>query len=149
MHIQCILPHLDYCCVIWGNCSRSLEEKIVKILKRAGRLILNKDFDTTSTFLFSQLKWMTITERVIYQKVIKMYKTLSGTSPNYLKYHLHLPQIYIQEHLDHLMKPNCIYRNQELSYLETHLYFLALQFGTVFLILYVIHRSVTYLRSDI
>jgi len=22
-----ILPHLDYCCVIWGNCSRSLEEK--------------------------------------------------------------------------------------------------------------------------
>ena len=44
MHIQCILPHLDYCCVIWGNCSRSLEEKIVRFQKRAGRLILNKDF---------------------------------------------------------------------------------------------------------
>ena len=26
-----ILPHLDYCCVIWGNCSRSLEEKKSKI----------------------------------------------------------------------------------------------------------------------
>ena len=67
-----------------------------------------------------------------------------------LKYHLHLPQIYIQEHLDHLMKPNCKYRNQELScLLGTHLYFLGLQIGKVFPILYVIHRTVTYLRSDI
>ena len=28
-----ILPHLDYCCVIWGICSRSLEEKRVKFQK--------------------------------------------------------------------------------------------------------------------
>ena len=28
---------------------------------------------------------MTFPERVIYQKSIQMYKTLSGTSPNYLK----------------------------------------------------------------
>jgi len=66
-----------------------------------------------------------------------------------LKYHLHLPQIYIQEHLDHLMKPNCIYRKQELSCLETHLYFLGLRFGIVFPILDVIHGTLTYLRSDI
>ena len=85
MHIQCILPHLDYCCVIWGNCSRSHEEKIVNLQKRAGRLILNIDCDTPSTFLFSQLKWMTFPESVIYQKEIQMYTTLSGTSPNYLK----------------------------------------------------------------
>ena len=50
-----------------------------------GRLIINKDNDTPSTFLFSQLKWMTFPERVIYQKGIQMYTTLSGTSPNYLK----------------------------------------------------------------
>ena len=30
-----ILPHLDYCCVIWGNYSRSLEEQIVRFQKRA------------------------------------------------------------------------------------------------------------------
>ena len=59
-----ILPHLDYCCVVWGNCSRSLVEKRLRFQKRAGRLILNKDFDTPSTFLFSQLKWMTCPERV-------------------------------------------------------------------------------------
>jgi len=62
-----------------------LSWKNSKISEKAGRLILNKDFDTHSTFLFSQLKWMTFPERVIYQKAIQMYKTLSGTSPNYLE----------------------------------------------------------------
>ena len=78
-----------------------------------GRLIINKDNDTPSTFLFSQLKWMSFPERVIYQKAIQMYKTVSGTSPNYLKIPFTFLSEYIQEHLDHLMKPNCIYRNQE------------------------------------
>ena len=53
MHIQCILPHLDYCCVIWGNCSRSLEEKKVRFQKRAGRLILTEDFDYNHISIFS------------------------------------------------------------------------------------------------
>jgi len=62
-----------------------MKKTIVNLQKRAGRFILNIDFDTPSTFLFSQLKWKTFTERVIYQKAIQMYKTLSVTSPNYLK----------------------------------------------------------------
>ena len=80
-----ILPHLDFCCVIWGNCNSSLEDKIVRLQKRAARLILDQDFDTPSQLLFSQLKWMTFPERVIYQKAIQMYKTLHGAVPDYLK----------------------------------------------------------------
>ena len=89
---------------------------------------------------------MTFPERVIYQKAIQMYNTLSGTFPNYLKIEFTFTS---DIHLDHLMKPNCIYRNQELSCLGTRLYFLGLQFGTVFPMLYVTHRTLTYLRSDI
>ena len=80
------------------------------------------------------------------RKAIKKYKTLSCTSPNYLKIQFTFTS---DIHSDHLMKPNCIYRNQELSCLGTHLYFLGLQFGTVFPIVYVIHRTLTYLSSDI
>ena len=35
-----ILPHLDFCCIIWGNCSSTLEDKLVKFQKRAARVIL-------------------------------------------------------------------------------------------------------------
>jgi len=45
-----------------------LKKKIETFPKRAGILILNKDFDNSSTFLFSQLKWMTFTERINIQE---------------------------------------------------------------------------------
>ena len=32
-----ILPHFDFCCVIWGNCINNLENKLVKLQKRAAR----------------------------------------------------------------------------------------------------------------
>ena len=39
-----ILPHLDYCCIIWGKCSHTLE----KLQKRASRIILDKIIMTTT-----------------------------------------------------------------------------------------------------
>ena len=80
-----ILPHFDYCCVTWGNCSAYLENKLVKFQKRSARLILDKDFTTPSTLLFSELKWMPFPDRVIYQKAIQMYKTIHGIAPEYLR----------------------------------------------------------------
>ena len=60
--------------VLYGVIVVDLLKKTFQISEKASILILNK----TSTFLFSQLKWMTF-------PAIQMYKTLSGTSPNYLK----------------------------------------------------------------
>ena len=80
-----ILPHFDFCCIIWGNCTSSLEDKLIKFQKRAARVILDSDYSTPSTALFSKLKWMTFHERVIYQKAIQMYKTLRGDAPDYLQ----------------------------------------------------------------
>ena len=79
-----ILPHLDYCCVIWGNCSIMQEQKIIRFQKRAARLILNKDKTAPSADLFKELKWMTFPERVLFQKAILMFKIFNGFSPAYL-----------------------------------------------------------------
>ena len=38
-----ILPHLDFCCIILGNCSSTLEDKLVKFQKGAARVILDCD----------------------------------------------------------------------------------------------------------
>jgi hypothetical protein len=43
-----ILPHLDYCCTIWRNCSSDLLSQIIKFQKRAIRIILDKNFDAPS-----------------------------------------------------------------------------------------------------
>ena len=79
-----ILPHLDYCNSIWGNCSNELSDKIIKFQKRAARLILDKDLSTPSSELFQQLGWMRFDERVIYKKCILMYKSLHNLAPSYM-----------------------------------------------------------------
>ena len=63
-----MLPHLDLCCIIWGNCSSTLEDKLVRFQKRAARVILDCDFYTPSSELFKELNWQTFPERVTYKK---------------------------------------------------------------------------------
>ena len=80
-----ILPQLDYCCTIWGNANEELMETVIKFQKRAARCILDKDTDTPSEEMFSELKWMKFPERVIYQKAILMFKISNNLAPQYLQ----------------------------------------------------------------
>ena len=80
-----ILPHLDYCCTIWGNCSDKLSETILKFQKRAARIILDKDYNSPSEELFKELRWMTFQERIKYKKAILVYKSLNNVCPEYLQ----------------------------------------------------------------
>jgi hypothetical protein len=40
----------DYCSVTWGNCSKSLLLRILRLQKRAARIILDVNFSTPSFF---------------------------------------------------------------------------------------------------
>lgn len=81
-----ILPHLDYCCTIWGNCNNELLSDIIKFQKRAARIILDKSFDTPSNELFKELNWMTFDQRIKYKKSILVYKSINEPSfPMYMK----------------------------------------------------------------
>ena len=80
-----ILPHLDYCCVIWGNCNITQEDKLIRFQKRAARLILDKDFTTPSKTLFNELNWLTFPDRVKFQKAVLLYKLFNDLSPVYLR----------------------------------------------------------------
>ena len=113
-----ILPHIDYCCTIWGNCNNNLLDKLIKFQKRAARLILDKAMDTPSAELFQQLGWMRFAERVIYRKAILMYKSLHNLAPTYLStkftYTSEIHQVNLRSLTDstlYVPKPNLeIYR---------------------------------------
>jgi len=78
-----ILPHLDYCCIIWGNYNLSQEEKLIRFQKRAARLILDKDYNCIEK-CFNELNWLTFPEIVTFQKAV-LYKLFNELSPEYLK----------------------------------------------------------------
>ena len=52
-----ILPHLDFYCIIWGNCSSTLDDKLVIFQKRTARV--DCEFFTPSSELFKELNWQT------------------------------------------------------------------------------------------
>ena len=59
-------------------------ESVIKFQKRAARLILDKDSETPSKELFSELKWQTFPERVKFLKAVMMFKTMNNLNPPYL-----------------------------------------------------------------
>ena len=77
-----ILPVMDYCDTIWGNCTKYNINRIVKLQKRAARIILNMSFDSPSDPLFKKLKWLTFPQRITYHKAIQVYKSLNNLSPS-------------------------------------------------------------------
>ena len=80
-----ILPHMDYCSTIWGSCCKNTHLQIVKMQKRAARLILNVPSDTQSSLMFKDLRWQTFPDRVNYHKAVLIYKSLNNLAPSYIK----------------------------------------------------------------
>ena len=67
-----------------------------RLLKRSARVIVETDLTTSSSLLFSSLKWINIEKRVFYQKCILVFKSLNNMVPPYLqeKFHVNINQNY-------------------------------------------------------
>ena len=52
----CIHANIIYCSVTWGNYSKTHLLKILRLQKRAARIILDADYSTPSVLLFSEIK---------------------------------------------------------------------------------------------
>ena len=80
-----ILPHMDYCCTVWGNINCRLTDSMVKFQKRAARIILDKSIETPSADMFAELNWMTFPDRVKFQKSVLIFKIFNNLTPSYLR----------------------------------------------------------------
>ena len=81
-----ILPILDYGCLIWGRCSKTNSLRILKLQKRAARIILKADITTPSQSMFNELNWLIFPKRVQYHSCTMVYKALHGLAPEYIEY---------------------------------------------------------------
>ena len=79
-----ILPHLNYCCSVWGNCPANQQNRITKLQKRAACLILDADLSILSSDLFKKLKWLPFPKYVEYQQSVTVYKSLNELNPHYM-----------------------------------------------------------------
>ena len=80
-----VKPLIEYCSSVWGICSKENQTKIIKIQKKAARLILEAPPLTPSKQMFQQLKWLPFNEIVKFKQVSLVYKAVNGNAPQYIQ----------------------------------------------------------------
>ena len=81
LHNSLVLPRIDYCDGVWGNCSKFLRDKIDRLQNRSARAILRLPVRTSSEYLRKKMGWDTLEQRRNYHLSVTVFKCLSGLAP--------------------------------------------------------------------
>ena len=83
-----VLPHLDYCCTIWRTTSNTNIGKLLKIQNRGMHIILQCHPRTHIADMLSNLKWLSIKQRIMFLTVVLLFKIMHSKTPNYMSHRL-------------------------------------------------------------
>nr|XP_058947926.1 uncharacterized protein LOC131775812 [Pocillopora verrucosa] len=79
-----VKPHFDYCDIVWGNCGKTLQDKLQKLQNRAARVLTFSNYDADATELLEFLRWKNLTRQQEIHKATMMFRCLHGLAPEYL-----------------------------------------------------------------
>jgi len=80
-----VLPKLDYCDVVWGNCGKCLSDKLQKLHNRAARITLGLSYAShIGRNELSSLHWKTLETRRNEHLLHTVYKSVNHLLPDYL-----------------------------------------------------------------
>ena len=73
--------------VIWDCCSVESLTRVLKLQKRAARIILDTEKTTSSIFLFNILNWLPFTKESLIKRITLAFKSvnISYCTPSYLE----------------------------------------------------------------
>ena len=78
-----IMPHLDYCSVLWQECSVKLQQKLQQVQNYGMRLILSQPPRTPSKELLHKLSWVPLVRRREMCRAVMIYRCLHNQVPAY------------------------------------------------------------------
>ena len=84
-----IQPHIDFCNIVWGNSSKTNKLKILRLQKRACRVILDYNVNDI-TEAMKTLKIMSVYDRFYLRKAKFMFKVYNNLTPEYISDHFTL-----------------------------------------------------------
>ena len=79
-----VLPHLDYCSVVWNSCSTTLSDRVERVQNYVLRIILRKPPRTSSEALRQTLCWTTLKRRRHNATVCQVHRCVNKEGPSYL-----------------------------------------------------------------
>ena len=79
-----VQSHFDYCSLVWGNCGKTLSNKLQKLQNHPARVITSSNFDVHVDSLFHKLSWKDLKSQRQIQNALLVFKSLNGLVPAYL-----------------------------------------------------------------
>ena len=80
-----ILPHFDYCDVVWDTLNKGLAERLQKLQNPSARVITSSSYEIRSNDILKQLGWKKLSHRRLAHSATMMYKILNDQAPEYLQ----------------------------------------------------------------
>ena len=83
----CIYPigivqsHYDYCSMVWGNCGKTLRDKLQRLQNRAARVLTNSNYDTGASILLNDVGWQNLETQRQFQKSAMVHNSSSPSPP--------------------------------------------------------------------
>ena len=79
-----IQSQFDYSDIVWGNCGKTLFDRLQKLQNRAARVLTFSRYDAYANRLFRQLNWKDLSTHFQIQKALMVHKSLNDLVPRYL-----------------------------------------------------------------
>ena len=79
-----IQSQFDYSDIVWGNCGKTLFDRLQKLPNRAARVLTFSRYDADANRLFWQLNWKDLSTQFQIQKALMVQKSLNDLVPEYL-----------------------------------------------------------------
>ena len=71
-----IQSHFDYYNLVWGNCGKTLLDRLQKLENRTARVLTFSSYDADANGLIKQLDWKDLSTQFQIQKALMVYKSL-------------------------------------------------------------------------
>ena len=121
MYKSLLLPYFNYCSTIWHDGNKLHAEKLLKLQKRAARVITSSGYDKRSSEIFQMLNWAKIQSILKKRELMITFKSLKGMAPEYMTqmFSVSENQIYQLRHNHqklYLRKPKTNFLKRSFSY---------------------------------
>ena len=73
-----------YLSPIWSSCNKELLERVLRMQKRAARIILDAERTTRTLTMFNELNWIPFFIEAYISRGFMAFKRIEGTTPDYI-----------------------------------------------------------------
>jgi hypothetical protein len=84
MYNALILPHLTYCSNVWHDGNNTNMNNLVKLQKRAARVITGSNYEIRSSDIFKKLNWEPLETTLKKRELVMTFEAVRSIAPEYL-----------------------------------------------------------------